>query len=296
MTLKERIIDNYGWMRGYNRSFLTSDMLTAIMLTVLLVPQALAYAMLADLPPQAGIYAAIFPPVIYAFFGSSRMLSVGPVAIVSIMTAYAIGSFPPELRVISAAMLAMLSGGFLMVFGLLRGGAVSTFFSRPVVTAYISGAALLIILSQFKNLLQINVSGSKISELLPSVLANLGETHALTAFVGLGTIALLWGFKRFVVLWLRLLHVKKRKAQLVGKLGPIIVVALSTLATVFFKLDTDYGLATVGYIPASLPHLNFPVANLDHWRNLILAALLISLVGFVDSVSVAQTLAAKLRH
>jgi SulP family sulfate permease len=212
------------------------------------------------------------------------------------MTAAAISQFPEEMRLISAAILALLAGGFLILLGLLRGGSLSTFFSRPVVSAYITGAAILIILSQLKHVLQIDVEGRKVSELVPSIFSQLGNAQSISIYFGLGTILLLWIVNRLGINWLRLLHVRKRRAKMVAKISPIIVAIVATLLTAYFHFDTDNGLATIGKIPATLPHISFPVASVDHWQNLVLAALLIALVGFVDSVSVGQTLAAKNRH
>ena len=224
------------------------------------------------------------------------MLSVGPVAIMSIMTVAAISQFPEELRVVSAAMLAIMSGVFLIGLGLLRGGSLATFFSRPVVSAYITGAAILIILSQMKHVLQVDVEGRQVSELVPSILSKIGDTDKLSLFFALGTVFVLWFVSQFVVNWLRLMHIKKRHAKYASNVSPIILVIAATFFTAFLNLDTRFGLATVGEIPAKLPEISFPIADLDHWKSLVLAAILISLVGFVDSISVGQTLAAKRRH
>lgn len=296
MRVPQALLNNYEWLNGYKKSDLTGDFISAIALSVLLIPQSLAYAMLAGLPPQVGIYAAILPAIVYAFFASSRVLSVGPVAMTSIMTLAAVSQFPEELRVLSAAMLALMSGICLMGLGLLRGGALATFFSRPVVSAYITGAAILIILSQMKHVMQTEIEGRQVSELLPSIFSNLGQSDKLAVFFALGTVFVLWFVKSFVVNWLRLLHIKKRHAKYASNVSPILLVVAATFFTHFLNLDTRFGLMTVGEIPAKLPKISFPVADLDHWKSLVLAAVLISLVGFVDSISVGQTLASKRRH
>ena len=295
MSIRDRLLKNYDWLNGYKPALLGGDIISALILSVLLVPQSLAYALLAGLPPQAGIYAAIFPAIAYAFFGSSRYLSVGPVAITSIMTAAAIAHFPEETRMLTAAMLALTAGGFLVLFGLLKGGALATFFSRPVVSAYITGASILIILSQVKHLFRIDVSGRKIAELVPSLLTHIGAAHLVTMLVGLGTIAALLMFKLYSVTVLRRLGLRARRARLIAKLSPIVVVAFSVVITAALKLDTAYGVKVIGAIPKTLPHFEFPLAELDHWKALLLSGFLIALVGFVDSISVGQTLAAKSR-
>ena len=295
MRLKDKRFANYEWLSGYSRAYLGSDLISALILSVLLVPQSLAYALLAGLPPQMGIYAAIFPAIAYALIGSSRFLSVGPVAITSLMTLAVVGQMPEETRVLSAAMLALMMGGFLILFGLMKGGSLSTFFSRPVVSAYITGAAILIILSQVKHIFQIDVSGRRVVDMLMSLNANIKDMHKLAALVGGLTIASLWILKKYTAKWLGVLGVKGSHARLATRISPILVVSIATLTAHFMQLDTRYGLAVIGDIPAALPHFAFPLADIAHWKSLILAAFLIALVGFVDSVSIGQTLAAKSR-
>lgn len=295
MDLRTKLYQNYDWLNGYKRGFLVGDLISAIILSVLLVPQSLAYALLAGLPPQMGLYAAIFPSIAYAFFGSSRFLAVGPVAITSLMTMAVISQLPEDMRVVSAAMLALMAGGFLALFGLLRGGSLATFFSRPVVSAYITGAAVLIVLSQVKYIFQIEVSGRRFAEMLPSALGHMNEAHLVPTLIGLGTIIVLMVIKRFGLRWLRLSGLRKRRARLIVKLSPIFVVATATVLTAMLGLEQKYGVETIGNIPSVLPHMSFPESGLEHWKSLILSAFLISLVGFVDSVSIGQTLAAKNR-
>ncbi|PHR57966.1 MAG: sodium-independent anion transporter [Robiginitomaculum sp.] len=295
MSLRTAIYNNYEWLNGYRRGYLIGDFISAVILSVLLIPQSLAYALLAGLPPQVGLYAAIFPSIAYAFFGSSRFLAVGPVAITSLMTMAVISQMPEELRLISAAMLAIMAGGFLAVFGLLRGGSLATFFSRPVVSAYITGAAILIILSQIKYILQIEIEGRRFAEMVPSLISNFSDALLMPSLIGVGTILSLYVLNRYCLRWLRLAGLKKRHARLIIKLSPILVIAVATVATATLGLEQKHGVATVGNIPANLPHFVFPLSDLGHWKSLIVSALLISLVGFVDSVSIGQTLAARNR-
>ncbi|PHR93237.1 MAG: sodium-independent anion transporter [Robiginitomaculum sp.] len=295
MNMRTLLLQNYGWLNGYKRGYLIGDLISALILSVLLVPQSLAYALLAGLPPQTGLYAAIFPSIAYAFFGSSRFLAVGPVAITSLMTMAVISQVPEEFRLVSAAMLALMAGGFLTLFGMMRGGALATFFSRPVVSAYITGAAILIMLSQFKYIFQIEVTGRRFAEMMPSFLSNLEQAHLVPSCIGVGTIVALLFLKRYGLRWLRLAGLRKRHARLIVKLSPILVVGVATVLTGWLGLEQKYGVETIGNIPAVLPQFMFPVAELAHWKSLIVSAFLISLVGFVDSVSIGQTLAAKNR-
>jgi len=157
---KTAVTRQWDWVRGYNGGIFTEDLVAAIIVTILLVPQSLAYALLAGLPPQVGIYVSIFPLLAYAAFGSSCYLNVGPTAVISLMTAAAIAVLPEETRLISAAVLAIMTGGILLLAGLFKAGFVMNFVSRPVVSAYITGAALLIIFSQLKHIFGVTASNS----------------------------------------------------------------------------------------------------------------------------------------
>ena len=155
----QKMFAHLDWMKGYSSGLFADDFVAAIIVTVLLVPQALAYAIRAGLPPHIGIYASVFPLIAYAFFGSSRYLAVGPTAVISLLTAVAIASMPEEIRVVSAAALAVMTGGLLFIFGLLRAGFIMNFVSRPVVSAYVTGSAILIIMSQLKHVLGVKADG-----------------------------------------------------------------------------------------------------------------------------------------
>ena len=292
MSLLGRIKTSYAWGEGYARAHLTGDFVSALIVSVLLIPQSLAYALLAGLPPQMGLYAAVFPSAAYALFGSSRFLAVGPVAISSLMTLAVISHLPEETRVVSAAILAVMAGGFLFLFGLLRGGNIATFFSRPVVSAYITGAAILIIISQLKHVLQIDMQGRQAADMLGSIISKLGQVNGVAMAVGGGTILCLMIIKRFGLRILRLAKIKKRHAKMAIKLSPILVIAVATMLTIQLKLEQDFGLATIGEIPAALPRFSFPMSGIEQWKMLVFSAFLIGLVGFVDSVSIGQTLAA----
>lgn len=292
MNLASRVAKSYEWGEGYKRGYLIGDFVSALIVSVLLIPQSLAYALLAGLPPQMGLYAAVFPSVAYAIFGSSRFLAVGPVAISSLMTLAVISQLPEETRVVSAAILAIMAGGFLFVFGLLRGGNIATFFSRPVVSAYITGAAILIIISQLKHVLQIDMHGRQAFDMLSSISSKTGQINLIAVMIGVGTILCLMIIKRFGLRVLYLVKTKKHHAKMAIKLSPIFVIAVATVMTMIFEFEQKFGLATIGEIPAALPRFSFPVAEIEQWKTLILAAFLIGLVGFVDSVSIGQTLAA----
>ena len=182
----------WGWLRGYNGGVFSEDLIAAIIVTILLVPQSLAYALLAGLPPQVGIYVSIFPLLAYAAFGSSRYLNVGPTAVISLMTAACIALLPEGERLVSAAALAVMTGIILLIAGILKAGFVMNFVSRPVVSAYITGAALLIIVSQIKHIFGITASGNTVFALLGDVRANLPNTNKVALWIGLSAIAIFW--------------------------------------------------------------------------------------------------------
>ena len=179
------------------------DLIAAIIVAVLLVPQCLAYALLAGLPPQMGIYASILPLVAYAIFGRSRQLAIGPTAVISIMTAAIIAGFPEAQRPEIAIILAGMTGLVLVGLGLIRGGIIINFVPRPVVSAYVSGAALLIIVSQLKHICGVPGEGRTVMAMLSSLFTTLSNTSAVTLMLGLGMIIAL------VVNKLSLIHISE---------------------------------------------------------------------------------------
>lgn len=285
----------FEWAKGYTGSTLTDDTLAAIIVTILLVPQALAYALLAGLPAQVGIYAAILPMALYALVGTSRHLSVGPTAVISLMTAVAISTVPEGSRVLAAAMIAILSGGMLIVLGVLRAGFIMNFVSRPVVSAYVSGAAILIIFSQLSHVLGVKSTGSTALELGRSLWASLPGYNSLAIYVGLGTVAFLWATRKYLAFGLYKLGMKRKWARLIARLGPFVAVVVTSLLAYSFDWAGTQNLRIVGDIPSGLPRLSVPTAPVEMWKDLVAAAALIALVGFVDSMSTAQTLAARSR-
>ncbi|WBY03661.1 SulP family inorganic anion transporter [Ramlibacter tataouinensis] len=285
------------WSRGYGRDTLLRDGVAAVIVTLMLIPQSLAYAALAGLPLEAGLYASIAPLLLYALFGSSGVLAVGPVAVVSLMTAAAIGEHAAAgVPAWTAALtLAFLSGGMLFLMGLLRLGFVANFLSRPVIAGFITASALLIAASQLAVVLGVPAKGPNFFVTIAALLARLREVHGLTAAVGLGAIAFLWWVRRGLQPLLLRLGVGARAADLAAKAGPVAGVVLTGLLTWAFGLDQQ-GLKVVGTVPQGLPPLTAPAWDLSLWQRLAVPALLIGVVGFVESVSVGQTLAARRRE
>jgi SulP family sulfate permease len=286
------------WGRRYDRSTLVSDLVAALIVTIMLIPQSLAYALLAGLPPEVGLYASVAPLLLYAVFGTSRVLAVGPVAVVSLMTAAAIGQ---HAAVGSASYwavaitLAFLSGGMLLLMGLLRLGFLANFLSHPVISGFISASGLLIAASQLKTLMGVKAEGHNLIELVHALIVQAPNTHWLTLAVGvLATAFLFWVRKGLKPLLVKL-GLTARLADALAKAGP--VAAIVVTAVLAWALDwKGQGMKIVGTVPQGLPPLTLPLWDLALWQALAVPALLISVVGFVESVSVGQTLAAKRRQ
>jgi SulP family sulfate permease len=286
------------WGRGYGGVTLTNDLVAAAIVTIMLIPQSLAYAMLAGLPPEIGLYASILPIIAYALFGTSRALAVGPVAVISLMTLTAASAVaaPGSAEFIAATLvLALLSGLILIVMGVLRLGFLANLLSHPVVSGFITASGIIIATSQLKSLLGIKASGEALPELITTLIENAKDTNPYTLAIGLIATGFLFWVRKGLKPMLVGFGLAARPADLVAKAGPIVAVALSILAVITFDLEAK-GVKVVGDIPQSLPPFTVPLFDAELWQQLAVPALLLSIIGFVESVSVAQTLAAKKRQ
>ncbi|MFI8665160.1 SulP family inorganic anion transporter [Qipengyuania sp. NPDC077410] len=286
------------WGRTYNGAVLTNDLVAAVIVTIMLIPQSLAYALLAGLPPVVGLYASILPLVAYALFGTSRTLAVGPVAVLSLMTASAAGAVAAQgtAEYLEAAItLAALSGIMLAVLGFLRLGFLANLLSHPVISGFITASGVLIATSQIKHILGISGGGDTWPEMLGSLASNIGLTNPWALTIGIpATLFLFWVRGGLQPALIRI-GLRPRAADIAAKAGPVIAVALAILAA--FVLDLgEKGVDLVGAIPQGLPPFATPSTDMDLIARLWVPALLISIIGFVESVSVAQTLAAKRRQ
>jgi len=286
------------WLPQYRLDTLNQDMLAAVIVTIMLIPQSLAYAMLAGLPPEVGLYASIAPLILYAVFGSSRTLAVGPVAVISLMTAVAAGQLAqqgtPE-YIGAVLILTLLSGLMLTLMGLLRLGFLANFLSHPVISGFITASGIIIAASQLKHLFGIQISGHHLPELLMSLIHEIQHTNAPTLLLGLGSLLFLYATRAGLQALLVKMGLNDYLAGMLSKTAPILAVVMTTWITFHYRLDLQ-GVAVVGQIPSGLPSLSLPSIDLGMWQQLWMGALLISLVGFVESVSVGQTLAAKRRQ
>jgi SulP family sulfate permease len=286
------------WGRAYDRDTLTNDLIAAVIVTIMLIPQSLAYALLAGLPPEMGLYASMLPIILYAVFGTSRALAVGPVAVVSLLTVTAVSriTVPGSSEYIAAAItLAFLSGLILLALGLFRLGFLANFLSHPVIAGFITATGIIIAASQLKHILGIRAQGHTLPDLIGSLAHNASQVNWITAVIGVAATGFLfWVRKGFLPLLIGL-GVTPRLAGIFAKAGPVAAIVVTTLAVWFFDLAAR-GVQVVGEVPKGLPPLTLPSFSMDMWTSLIGAAILISVIGFVESVSVAQTLAAKKRQ
>jgi len=286
------------WGRDYDKAALSNDLNAAVIVTIMLIPQSLAYALLAGLPPEAGLYASIAPILLYAVFGTSRALAVGPVAVVSLMTAAALGNIADQGTMgyaVAALTLALLSGVMLLVMGVFKLGFLANFLSHPVISGFITASGVIIAASQIKHILGIDASGGNLAELLMSIWANLGTVSGTTVVIGVSATLFLFWVRKGLKPFLRARGVGPRAADVATKAGPVAAVVVTTLAVWAFDL-AGQGVKIVGAVPQSLPPLTLPDLSFDLMGSLLLPAFLISVIGFVESISVAQTLAAKRRQ
>ena len=266
------------WLKHYRRALLPGDISAGLVVAMMMIPQGMAYALVAGLPPVVGIYASILPPVVYALFGSSMTQSVGQMAIVSLMTAAAIGPLAPAgsaLAGVLAAQLALVSGVVLLLCGLLRMGFLANFFSRPVMSGFTVGSAIVIAYDQVHTLLG----------------AAPPHVHTPSAVLGVGSLLLLVLAKQYLPGLLRRCGLPPGAADIGAKLAPMLVV-LGGIALMAATGLAAMGVRTTGSVPAGLPRLNL-ATSAAHWPLLLQPGLLIGFIVFLMSMSAAQSLALK---
>lgn len=268
------------WLPAYRSENLRGDLSAGLTVGVMLIPQGMAYAMIAGLPPIYGLYASTIPLILYALFGTSRQLAVGPVAMVSLLTAAGIGALAEggtETYISLAIALALFVGLIQFLLGVFRLGFLVNFLSHPVISGFTSAAALIIGLSQLKHLLGIKLEGSHyVHEILIDAAARVGEAHLATFLIGILGIVLIMGARRI------------NKAIP----GPLLAVVFGILAVWGFGL-AEQGVKIVGEVPGGLPSLVIPQFNLANFNALLPTALAIALVSFMESIAVAKAIQAK---
>lgn len=297
MSVSTKLIP--GWLAGYSRGKLGADVAAGLIVTVLVIPQSLAYALLAGLPPQTGLYVSIFPVIAYALLGSSMVQAVGPVAITAIMTYSVLTPLaaPGSPQYVAfAATLSLISGVMVLACGVMRLGFLSQLLSRPVISGFISGSAILIVISQMKYLLGVTSDGGNGWELALDLLTKTPQVHGPTAAIGLTALAALILVKAGMTGLLLRVGMDAGKAAFVGRLMPLAVVLFGTLAVVHWDLDTRSGVPVVGAIVEGLPAFTFFLPGYDAISPLIKPAFVLTLVGMVQNLSMAQALAIKRRE
>ncbi len=285
------------WLRDYNTSTFKADMVAGLVVTMMLIPQSLAYALLAGLPAETGLYASIFPLIAYAVFGSSRALSVGPVAVVSLMTMVALSKIVEQGSVdyISAATaLALLTGGFLLLMGTFKLGFIANFLSHTVVSGFITASGILIALSQLRHIAGISAHGDTAPEILRTLAVNMTTINGTNAAIGLLVLVFLFWARSGVAPLLTQRGLTQNNAALIAKAAPVIGVVTTIFCVWYWRLDLQ-GVAIVGTIPTGLPRIAMPQISFALIEQLWLPALSIAIIGYVESVSVGKTLAAKKR-
>ena len=286
-------------MQGSGAAHLSDDVLAGVITAILLVPQGMAYAMLAGLPPEMGLYASILPPIVYALIGSSRTLAVGPVAVAALMVANALsthfGNESSEAALAGAMILAAETGALLLLMGIFRVGTLVSFISHPVLSGFTSGAALLIVSSQLKHLSGIQLERGDLFATVVPFFQRIGDVHVPTLLFGLISILLLLLARKPMARFLVARGIPHSTAAIIGRMAPLVIVIGSTVVAGVSQAE-GYGLSVVGAIPGGLPVPDLDFLSAEGWVALLPSAVLIALVGYVESVSVAKVLAARRRQ
>lgn len=288
-----------GILRRYQRDDFSHDLVAGLVVGVVTVPQAIAYAFLAGLPPQAGLYACLAPMVIYAVLGSSRHLVVGPVAVAALMVAATVGKYAPQhsdAYLGITTVLCLQVGIILWLLRLTQMGGVVNLLSHPVITGFINAAALLIIVSQLNAFT--GIAATEATDPFArawALLTHLDSLNLMTLAIGVGSVLLLWAVRHFGVRLVRLVIPSLSLENPIARTGPVLVAVLGVVIVSVADLDVLYGVATVGFVSSGLPELTIPPFDLDLWLDLAPASAMIALVAFVESYSVGTSLATRQR-
>lgn len=287
------------WITQYPRGHLRDDVMAGLIVTMLVVPQSLAYALLAGLPPQAGLYVSIFPVIAYALLGSSMTQAVGPVAITAIMTFSLLSPLAAAGSahyIALAATLSLLSGVLILLSGAFRLGYLSQLLSRPVVSGFISGSAILIVISQLKFLLGVSTTGSSTWQTVRTLYEHAALANPTTLTIGLSALVSLYAARIWLARALTRVGMSLRSAEFTVRVVPLLLVVLATLAVMTFNLDAERQVAVVGPVRQGLAGFSFFVPDLDSFKLLALPALILAFIGMVQNITMAQALAIKRRE
>ncbi|MCA0932840.1 solute carrier family 26 protein [Lutimonas saemankumensis] len=279
MRLKQHI-PFLQWLKEYQLSWLKNDLFAGITIGVILIPQGISYAIIAGLPPIYGLYTALIPQVVYAFLGTSRQLAIGPAAMDSLIVASGIATLATigsEHFIVLAILLAFMVGFFQVIFGIFRMGFLVNFLSKPVISGFTSGSAIIIGMNQIGNLLGVEINRSnQLQELIKAVFNEFNNMHLYSALIGIISILLVVG-------------IKKLNNRIPAAL---IAVILSILVVYMFDLDGK-GVVILGEIPAGLPQFIIPVFDTDLMQEISGLALTLALIGFMEAISIAKSIESK---
>lgn len=288
-----RYLPFLSWMLHYQRADLPGDLIAGLTVATMLVPQSMAYALLAGLPPHVGLYASILPVLVYGFLGSTRMLTLGPTAITSVMilgTISPIVGDDPAVYFTLSLTLALCLGIVFILMGIFRLGFIVNLLSQPVLAGYINAAALIIIFSQIQNITGIQIErSSQTLDLLIRPLQRIAEINGVTVAMGIGCIGLLLFFKGPLEMWLKRRSLNEMLVFIITRSGPLVVVLVSTVIVYALRLDETHNVRIIGDIPKGFPALglmNFDFSQLD-----VIApgAVAIAFVGFMEGISTAKS-------
>ena len=287
-------------LKGLTKKHFGEDLLAGTITAILLVPQALAYALLAGLPPEVGLYASVIPPIVYAFTGTSRTLAVGPVAVAAVMVAAALAPYAgndPDKYLTGALILAALSGLIMLLMGILRLGWLTNFISHPVLSGFTTGAAIFIIGTQLAGLTGVPVpSGAHFIE-LPGILGQgIDSLNAVTLLFGVVATILLVLARQPLITFLTARGMKRDNAVVLGRTAPLVIVIAAIFISSTLSTNTSFGVATVGTVPRGLPFPSLSFLGASGWLELLPSALMIAVIGYVESISVARVLAFRRRE
>lgn len=287
-------------LRHLDRRHLTDDLLAGTITAILLVPQALAYALLAGLPPEVGLYASVLPPIVYALFGTSRTLAVGPVAVAAVMVAAALQPYAggdPDTYLTGALILSASSGVILLVMGALRLGWLTHFISHPVLSGFTTGASIFIIGTQLAAVTAIQVPrDAGFIDIIATLIGGIEQLNAASTAFGIAAVACLLLARQPVVRFMVTRGMRRETAAILGRTAPLFVVITAIAVAAALQADTRWGVATVGTVPRGLPGLSLGFLHEPGWVALLPSATLIAVVGYVESISVAKVLAFRRRE
>ncbi len=284
-----------GVLQNYRRGDFHDDLIAGLVVAVISVPQAVAYAFLAGLPPQAGLYACLLPMVVYTILGSSRHLVVGPVAVAALMVAAAIGQHAPDYNNNHLGVVVVIcleAGLFLLLLRITQMGGMVHLFSHPVITGFINAAAILIIVSQLNAFTGIpEQEGSIPAAKLWSLMRDLSNLNLAALMLGVGSLVLIYLATRYGAALIGKAWPRLPGRAAIARAGPLVVLLLASLLVVLFELDSTFGITTTGFVPSGLPNFTLPPLDPLMWLALMPSSAVIAAIAFVESYTIGTSMA-----